>query len=68
MPWPSLSEVKAANWDHLRTNAAYWTNLARTWKAAFTEIRETAKLPGGTEWTSAAATNSHSHRAATCPP
>ncbi|OBK90474.1 hypothetical protein [Mycolicibacter sinensis] len=52
---PTLSEVRAASWDHLRTNAAAWRNLGRTWEAAFTEVHQSSLRPGGTDWTGAGA-------------
>lgn len=52
---PTLSEVRAANWDHLRTNAAAWRNLGRTWESAFTEVHNSSLRPGGTDWTGAGA-------------
>ncbi|ABK64609.1 MULTISPECIES: hypothetical protein [Mycobacterium avium complex (MAC)] len=52
---PTLSEVRAANWDHLRTNAAAWRSLGRTWESAFTEVHNASLRPGGTDWTGAGA-------------
>lgn len=52
---PTLSQVRAATWDHLRTNAAAWRSLGRIWEAAFTEVNQVAANPGGTEWTGPAA-------------
>lgn len=61
---PPLNEIEDANWDYLKTNAAIWTNLAHTWEAAFTEVRDASMRPGGTEWTGAGA-EAFRHRAAT---
>lgn len=55
MTFPTLSQVRAANWEHLRTNAAAWRNLARTWESAFTEVHNSSLRPGGTDWTGSAA-------------
>lgn len=52
---PPLTEIEDANWDYLTTNATAWTNLANTWEAAFTEVRDASKSPGGTPWTGAGA-------------
>ncbi|WP_234821465.1 hypothetical protein [Mycolicibacter virginiensis] len=52
---PPLTEIEDANWDYLTTNAIAWTNLANTWEAAFTEVRDASKSPGGTPWTGAGA-------------
>ncbi|OBH16332.1 hypothetical protein EHH44_11995 [Mycolicibacter terrae] len=52
---PTLSEVRAASWDHLRTNAAAWRNLGRTWESAFTEVHQSSLCPGGADWTGAGA-------------
>ncbi|BBZ22130.1 alpha/beta hydrolase [Mycolicibacter hiberniae] len=48
---PTLSEVRAASWDHLRASAAAWRNLGRTWESAFTEVHQSSLRPGGTDWT-----------------
>lgn len=55
MRFPTLSELRGANWDHLRTNAAAWRNLGRTWESAFTEVHQASLRPGGTDWTGAGA-------------
>jgi hypothetical protein len=52
---PTLSQVRAASWEHLRTNATAWRNLARTWESAFTEVNNSSLRPGGTDWTGAGA-------------
>ena len=52
---PTLTEVEDATWDHLIANATAWTNLADSWEAAFTEVRDAATRPGGTPWTGAGA-------------
>lgn len=52
---PTLSEVRAATWDHLRTNAAAWRNLGCTWESAFTEVHQSSLRPGGTDWTGSGA-------------
>ncbi|BBZ25703.1 hypothetical protein MHIB_41210 [Mycolicibacter hiberniae] len=51
---PTLTEVEDATWDHLIANATAWTNLADSWEAAFTEVRDAATRPGGTPWTAPA--------------
>ncbi|MEO6795324.1 MAG: hypothetical protein ABI253_12955 [Mycobacterium sp.] len=63
MSFPTLPQVEDANWDYLKTNAAAWTNLAHTWEAAFTEIRDASVRPGGTPWTGAGA-EAFQHRTA----
>lgn len=63
MSVPTLSQIEGANWDHLTTNATAWTNLANTWEAAFTEIRDASVNPGGTPWTGGGA-ETFQHRAA----
>lgn len=55
MTFPTLSELRGASWDHLRTNATAWRNLARTWEAAFAEVHTTSLHPSGTDWTGAGA-------------
>ncbi|MGV0626917.1 hypothetical protein [Mycolicibacter minnesotensis] len=55
MTYPTLSQVRRASWEHLRTNAAAWASLAHTWETAFTEIRDASATPGGTPWTGAGA-------------
>lgn len=52
---PTLSEVRAASWDHLRASAAAWRRLGRTWESAFTEGHQSSLRPGGTDWTGAGA-------------
>ncbi|WP_052740687.1 hypothetical protein [Mycobacterium sp. UM_Kg1] len=52
---PTLTEVEDATWDHLIANTTAWTNLADSWEAAFTEVRDAAARPGGTPWTGAGA-------------
>ncbi|MGB3523877.1 MAG: hypothetical protein WBA50_20630 [Mycobacterium sp.] len=52
---PPLTEIEDANWDYLTTNVTAWTNLANTWEAAFTEVRDASKSPGGSPWTGAGA-------------
>ncbi|ORA76149.1 alpha/beta hydrolase [Mycolicibacter kumamotonensis] len=55
MTFPTLSELRAATWDHLRTNAATWRNLGHSWESAFTEVYNSSLRPGGTDWTGAGA-------------
>lgn len=55
MTFPTLSELRAANWDHLRTAAAAWRRLGCTWESAFTEVHNASLRPGGTDWTGAGA-------------
>jgi hypothetical protein len=55
MSLPGLSEIEAANWDYLKTNATAWTNVAHTWESAFAEVRDSSVRPGGTEWNGDAA-------------
>lgn len=52
---PPLTEVEDATWDHLITNSTAWTNLADSWDAAFTEVRDASTRPGGRPWTGAGA-------------
>lgn len=52
---PTLTQVRAASWDHLRTSAAAWRRLGRTWESAFTEVHQSSLHPGGTDWTGAGA-------------
>jgi len=52
---PPLADIEDANWDYLTTNATAWTNLANTWEAAFTEVRDRSLRPGGTPWSGAGA-------------
>ncbi|OBG35436.1 hypothetical protein [Mycolicibacter heraklionensis] len=63
MSFPTLTEIEDANWDYLTTNANAWTNLANTWEAAFTEIRDASTSPGGIPWTGTGA-QAFQHRAA----
>ncbi|WP_234812320.1 hypothetical protein [Mycolicibacter longobardus] len=56
MSIPTLSQIEGANWNHLTTTAAAWTDLANTWEAAFAEIRDASGNPGGTPWTGGGAT------------
>ncbi|OBJ31761.1 amidase domain-containing protein [Mycolicibacter heraklionensis] len=53
MTFPTLTQIEDANWDYLKSNATAWTDLANTWEAAFTGIRDAAIRPGGTPWTGA---------------
>ncbi|ORV43374.1 hypothetical protein AWC02_15345 [Mycolicibacter engbaekii] len=55
MTFPTLSELRAATWDHLRTNATAWRKLGHTWENAFTEVHNASLRPGGTDWTGAGA-------------
>jgi hypothetical protein len=61
MTYPSLSELEASNWDFLTTSAENWRKLAHTWENAFTEVRNGAMHPGGTEWAGPAA-EAYQHR------
>ncbi|WP_052956933.1 hypothetical protein [Mycolicibacter heraklionensis] len=63
MSFPTLTEIEDASWDYLTTNATAWTNLANTWEAAFTEIRDASTSPGGIPWTGTGA-QAFQHRAA----
>jgi hypothetical protein len=45
--WPSLSEVKAASWEYLRTTGESWSHLADNWESAFVEVRYASLKPGG---------------------
>lgn len=60
---PTLTEIEDSTWDHLARNATAWTDLANTWEAAFTEIRDAAACPGGVPWTGTGA-QAFQHRAA----
>jgi hypothetical protein len=53
--WPSLPEVKTANWDYLKAASEQWPKIADQWVSAFTEIHEASKRPGGTDWEGPAA-------------
>lgn len=53
--WPSLSEVRAASWDYLKTAGESWSQLADTWESAFAEVRHASMQPGGTVWAGDAA-------------
>ncbi|WP_082956759.1 DUF4185 domain-containing protein [Mycolicibacter sinensis] len=55
MAFPTLSELRAATWEHLRTSAAVWRSLGRTWESAFTEVHNSSLRPGGTDWTGSGA-------------
>lgn len=63
MTFPTLTEIKDANWDYLKTSAAAWRSLAHCWEAAFTEVRDASARLGGTAWTGAGA-EAFQHRAA----
>lgn len=55
MTFPTLTQIEDANWDYLASSAATWTNLASTWEAAFTEVRDASVRPGGALWSGAGA-------------
>jgi hypothetical protein len=62
--WPSLSEVKAASWEYLRTSGESWAHLADIWEGAFAEVRYASLKPGGTVWEGAGADAMQSRTAA----
>ncbi len=45
MTFPTLAEIKDANWDYLKTSAAAWRSLAHCWEAAFTEVLTPRRVP-----------------------
>lgn len=53
--WPSLSEVRAASWEYLKSSGEDWSRLADTWESAFAEVRNASVRPGGTVWEGSAA-------------
>lgn len=53
--WPSLSEVRAASWEYLKTSGEDWSRLADTWESAFAEVRNASVRPGGAVWEGSAA-------------
>lgn len=53
--WPSLSEVRAAGWEYLKTSGENWSRLADSWESAFAEVRSASVRPGGTVWEGGAA-------------
>lgn len=53
--WPSLSELRAASWEFLKTCGENWSRLADGWESAFAEVRTASMRPGGTIWEGSAA-------------
>ncbi|MBO0881911.1 MAG: hypothetical protein J2P17_16535, partial [Mycobacterium sp.] len=47
---PTLSEVASASFDHLIEAADYYERAGKVTEHAFTELRDSARHPGGTEW------------------
>lgn len=60
---PGLSEVVAANFEHLLEASQHWNALADSWERSFTEIRNSVVRPAGTLWTGAGATGAQSRTA-----
>jgi hypothetical protein len=47
---PTLSEVVSASFDHLLGAADYYDRASELTENAFTQVRGSARWPGGTEW------------------
>jgi hypothetical protein len=53
--WPTLSELKAASFQHLSQFADWCDQIADTAHSGFEEVAQEVRAPGGAEWEGAAA-------------
>jgi hypothetical protein len=53
-PFPSLSQIRAWDTEHLRDAATAWRRTADQWQESFRQLASHMPAPGGTPWEGAA--------------